>query len=81
VLLFTPEVNAYIEMFEMTHTLNGGVGWVMWQRTALPAEGGVEDQPAKVMQAITFLAEQHNALIDARRPKKKDRREAKQKRG
>lgn len=67
-------MTAYLELFELTHSLTGGLGWAMWQRTALPAEGGVEDQPAKVMQALTFLCDQRNRIVDERRPQRKKKR-------
>lgn len=72
-LLFTPEITAYLEMFEMTHSLTGGATWVAWQRTSLPAVGGVEDQPAKMMQAMTFLAGVHYTLTGEQQPKRRKR--------
>ncbi len=62
-LLFTADVKEALEWFQLTHQLQGGYGWVEWQRTALPSAGGVEDQPAKVMEALALIAREENALI------------------
>lgn len=56
-------MNEAREWFQLTHGLHGGPGWVEWQRTSLPAAGGVEDQPAKLMEALALLAREENALI------------------
>lgn len=63
VLLFTSDVTEALEWFQLTHQLVGGYGWVAWQRTSLPAAGGVEDQPAKLMEALALIARDENALI------------------
>lgn len=60
---FTREVESALEWFTLTHQLHGGYGWALWQRTALPAVGGVGDQPAKVMEALALIAREENALI------------------
>lgn len=65
-LLFTPDVKEYLEWFALTHQLQGGYGWMVWQLTKLPANGGVEDQPAKVMEALALIAREENALIQRR---------------
>lgn len=74
-LLFTTEVKQYLEWFQLTHQLRGGYGWIAWQRTALPAAGGLEGQPAKLMEALALIAREENALLQRKR-----RRESKQKR-
>lgn len=66
-LLFTPDVLEAQRWFELTHDLQGGYGWAMWQRTSLPVEGGVEDQPAKLMETLALIAREENARILAAR--------------
>jgi hypothetical protein len=67
VLLFTPDVKEALEWFQLTYQLQGGYGWVEWQRTALPAAGGLEDQPAKLMETLALIARNKNALIEQAR--------------
>lgn len=62
-LLFTPEVQQHLELFALTHQLQGGYGWIAWQLTTLPATGGMEDQPAKLMEALALIAREENARI------------------
>jgi len=58
--------------FQLTHQLQGGFGWVQWQRTSLPVAGGVGDQPARLMEALALIAREENALIQ--RASRKGRR-------
>jgi len=67
VLLFTPDVQEALSWFQLTHDLQGGYGWAMWQRTSLPVAGGVEDQPAKLMEALALIARHENGLIEQAR--------------
>lgn len=62
-LVFTPEVKQYLEWFVLTHQLRGGYGWLAWQRVALPIAGGMDEQPAKLMEALAFIAREENAQI------------------
>ncbi len=62
-LLFTADVKEALGWFQLTHELVGGYGWVAWQRTSLPSAGGVEDQPAKLMETLALIAREENALI------------------
>jgi len=64
--VFTREVEEWLEWFALTHQLQGGMGWLAWQRTALPVAGGVGDQPAKVMEALTVIAREENAALQRR---------------
>lgn len=66
-LLFTADVKEALAWFELTYDLQGGYGWAMWQRTSLPAAGGVEDQPAKLMEALALIARNENAQIEQAR--------------
>lgn len=50
-------------MFELTHQLRVGSGWAMWQRDSLPSEGGIEDQPAKLMEALALIARIENTAL------------------
>jgi hypothetical protein len=63
VLTFTPDVTNYLAWFELTHQVHVGAGWTAWQRSSLPASGGLEDQPAKLMEALALIAREENALI------------------
>lgn len=84
VLLFTQVVREALEWFQLTHQLQGGYGWVQWQRTALPAAGGVEDQPAKLMEALALIAREENALIEQARKQSRGKgreRDQEQRRG
>jgi hypothetical protein len=67
VLVFTPDVKEALEWFQLTFSLHGGPGWLEWQRIGLPHAGGVNDQPAKVMEALTLIAREENALVQRAR--------------
>jgi hypothetical protein len=69
-------VREWLQLFELTHQVYGGYGWVMWQRTSLLVSGGIEDQPAKDMEALTLIARIENAAL-AKRPKRERKREPK----
>lgn len=66
-LLFTADVKEALSWFQLTYNLQGGYGWAMWQRTSLPAAGGVEDQPAQLMEALALIAQHENALLEQAR--------------
>jgi hypothetical protein len=53
-------------MFALTHQLRSGPGWAMWQLEKLPAAGGIEDQPAKLMEALAIIAGEENAALAAK---------------
>lgn len=78
-LLFTPDVQDYLDWFVLTHQVQGGYGWIAWQMTKLPAKGGLEDQPAKLMEALALIAREENALI-RRRQKQQTKAPAAEKR-
>jgi hypothetical protein len=56
-------VKEYLEWFSLTYQIQGGHSWIEWQRSLLPATGGIEDQPAKLMEALDLIAREENALI------------------
>lgn len=72
-LQFTADVKDYLEWFHLTHQIHGGYGWVVWQRTSLPLEGGVEDQPAKLMEALALIAREETELLQ-RKPKRRQKK-------
>lgn len=72
-LCFTPDVKDALEWFQLTYQPQGGYGWVQWQRTSLPVAGGVEDQPAKLMEALTLIAREENAALTKRSERKQKR--------
>lgn len=62
-LLFTTDVTETFEWFELTHQVKTGTGAPVWQRTSLPAAGGLEDQPARLMEALALVAREENRQI------------------
>lgn len=76
VLAFTPQVEAVLQWFALTHVLQGGFGWVLWQRVALPEAGGVGDQPARLMEALGWVGQLRNAAL-AQQSRSTDRRRRK----
>lgn len=63
---FTADVEQWFEWFEATHRIDVIGGVAQWQRVALPYAGGAGDQPAKLMEALTFMGQQMNAHLMAR---------------
>jgi hypothetical protein len=63
VLLFTRDVQEALEWFALTHQLVQDNGGLRWQRTSLPAAGGLEDQPARLMETLALIACEENAVI------------------
>lgn len=63
VRLFTPELEAWLSLFPLTHEVRPGVGWV---RTALPASGGVGSQPAKTIEALEWIRRVWNVVLRER---------------
>jgi hypothetical protein len=61
---FTTFVDEVLEWFDATYELApvGGLA-VMWQRAALPVAGGLGEQPAKLIEALGFVANHRNALL------------------
>lgn len=70
--LFTRDVRAALRWFELTHQLHGGHGWLAWQRASLPAAGGLENQPARLMEQLALIAREENDAIYRRQ--ERDRR-------
>lgn len=67
VLAFTPETEAALALFRHTHGVTAaGFGAAWFEERALPAEGSVEQQPAKLMQALAWLESVHNDVLRAR---------------
>lgn len=63
-------------MFALTHSIRVSDGWIAWERTALPVAGGIEDQPAKVMEAMALIAREENALIQRAQKEAKAKRQS-----
>jgi hypothetical protein len=74
VLMFTPEMDVLFETFAETHDVQVGVGWARWQRTTLPYGGGLNEQPAKLMDELAFVRQQQNALLRRKdaKPRRRD---------
>lgn len=60
-------------VFRYTYGIQVGYASYWFERRALPAPGGVGDQPALVMQQLDVLERVQNAVIaeDSKRRKKK----------
>lgn len=57
VLWFTPQVEAWLERFDLTHRVEVlPSGRLRWARHAWPTSGGVDDQPALEVAVGDFLA-------------------------
>jgi hypothetical protein len=56
-------VEDLFEWFELTYAVEFGPGWMRWRRVALPYDGGLADQPARLMQALAYIAHVWNAVI------------------
>ena len=63
VLAYTPFVEEVFAWFELTYTVDVGLGWARWRRSTLPYDGGMADQPAKLIAALEFVAQQRNAAM------------------
>jgi hypothetical protein len=70
--MFTPDVEQALESFALTHDVQPFGDVVLWQRRELPHAGGVNEQPAKLLETMTFICQQKNTLLLAvQRPKAK----------
>jgi hypothetical protein len=67
VLLFTPDVDDAIDWFALTHDVQPIGNVAMWRREALPHAGGINEQPAKLLDTLTFICQQKNAAVLAAR--------------
>lgn len=63
VLAFTPQIEADLELFRLTHELRAGAGWLRWEMVRLPASGGVEDQPSRTMAVLGWIAAVSNRAL------------------
>lgn len=71
VRLFSPQVEAWLALFDITYTLRvTGLGGVQWERVALPAVGGIEDQPAVDLLALDWIARVWNGWLAEQRPRR-----------
>lgn len=62
-LAFTPAVDNVLAWFELTYAPEVGFGSMQWKRNGLPYAGGVADQPAKLMEALAYVALLRNSVI------------------
>lgn len=82
VLLFTPDVEAWLQLFTVTHALRVGLGGARWERIALPVSGGIDEQPAKDLHALSWIADVWNAwLAEQRSPRRRPTPESRGRRG
>lgn len=70
VRLFTPDVEAWLSLFAVTHALRVGLAGARWERIALPVEGGIADQPAKDLQALAWIADVWNGWLGEQRQRR-----------
>ncbi|MCK5642357.1 MAG: hypothetical protein KAJ19_16235, partial [Gammaproteobacteria bacterium] len=61
----TREVRVWIDLFAHTHRVksDGWTGAVNVERVALPAAGGIADQPARTLQALDVLEQTTVTII------------------
>ena len=63
VRLLTPEVKAWLSLFDLTHELRTGQGGAYFQRVAFPASGGVDEQPARTLEALNVIRRVRNRML------------------
>jgi len=61
-------VNEALAWFDECYALEAGFGWVRWRRVALPTEGGIDVQPARLLEQMAWIAQVRNAELSRRRP-------------
>lgn len=68
----------WLQLFDLLYVLEvSPVGLVQWRRVALPASGGVLDQPAQLLDALEWLARCKNAeLVRGWKKRRRTPREA-----
>ena len=81
VLAYTPWVEEVFAWFTLLYTVEVGFGWAQWRRSTLPYEGGMADQPGKLIAALEYVAQQRNAAIAKALKRRRPKGEAKEKRG
>lgn len=81
VLLFTTEVKQALDWFDECYELEGGFGYVRWHRVALPLTGGINEQPAKLLEQMAYIADVRNTDLARDRPKRRGRGKEHGKRG
>lgn len=74
VLLLTPFVQEASSLFDVTHEIRLGDGVAYWSRVSLPVSGGIDRQPAKMLQALSVICNVKNDEIAYSSRKKRDRR-------
>jgi hypothetical protein len=72
VLAFTPEVREIQRWFAACHRLVVTDAGVLWERYALPDEGGAGDQDSRRLAALDFLLAFKNTLALRGRPAQDD---------
>lgn len=66
VLAFTPEVQRWLRLFHLTHSLVPTFGAAFWQRTSLPGPGSVLEQEHRTMTVLDTIKRLSNTLLAAR---------------
>jgi len=66
VRVFTPDIEADLELFRMTHAVRTGAGGPYWERIALPAAGGVDDQSPRTLAVLSWIARIANGVLAER---------------
>lgn len=58
-------MDAVLGLFHRCYTpMLSAAGVVVWTRTALPAPGGMGQQPAWIMAALEFLCDVHQHMVE-----------------
>lgn len=64
VRVFTPAIEADLALFRLTHTVRHGASGVpYWERVALPAAGGVDDQSPQILDTLAWIARVANGVL------------------
>jgi hypothetical protein len=64
VLAFTPDVEAALEIFQLTHQVAAAPSGLAYMvRTGLPRAGGLGEQDAVEIEAIEWLRHVHDQLL------------------
>jgi hypothetical protein len=73
---FTAEVEDILAWFYRTHEIDAGLAGGRWRLSQLPRAGGIEDQEARLLEALDHCRAVQNAMLAERREATAAQREA-----
>ena len=62
-MLLTPTVRALLQWFDLLYALDVSGPVPQYRRIALPMAGGVAEQPAKLLELVTWVATVRNGRL------------------